>query len=358
MPKESFGIPADATKRYVYYGLYHGPEDNRMRRNIALVNDELKGSGKTLDDFLAEQLVSAFNAGRSEAVLLDIGSGTGELFASFIQDYSMGKKSRAFLRTNPQFKVQMIGLTDSPTASHHLKVMPIELLDGMLKEDSKRLQEQVEIRNVYYSLARGQSLNDFLKTQGIETIDLAVAIQSLRYLGPKVFEEVLQTVVSKMPRGGKLIASGVSESVPGYDGACGDEFYVPEKLIHPDRATRRSMLYWKGIEPGAAEKSDPEAEKEALEAAWQTYKRLGVLTDERIEEVRQSFEQTAGITDRARFAWLAHTTLEEAFVKLKSRQKINATNVKSQKLMEVRDVVLQYFVPPKEGNIGIIVTKK
>lgn len=360
MPKVEVnsGIPAGEKKQYIYYGLYHGPEDKRMRRDIALVNDELRGSGKKFDDFLVEQLNLAFDSGRPEAVLLDIGSGTGELFASFIQDHSMGKRSRAFLATHPDFKVRMIGLTDSPTPDRHLTQMPVEVLDGMLKDESKRLQEQVEIKNVYYSLARGQSLSGFLKTQGVETIDLALATQSLRYLGPKVFEEVLQTVVSMMPKGGKLVGAGVLESIPGYDGPCGDEFYIPEEFIHPDRATRKSMLYWKGIEPGAAEKSDPEAEKEALEAAWQTYKRLGVLTDERIEEVRQGLEETVGITDRTRFAWLAHTTLEEAFAKLKARKKAGIDSVKSQTLTEVKDVALQYFVPLSWRNMGIIITKK
>jgi hypothetical protein len=347
-----------AKPQRIHAGLYHGPDDERMRRSVLGINGELAPTGREFDDFLVEQMELAFQAGRQQAVFLDIGSGTGELFASVLENLNMVRQSRAFLESHPRFKLRMIGLTDSPTPEDHLKKMPVEVLEAKLGDSSKRInREQIMVSNIFYSLARTQTLDAFLQLQGVEAIDLAMATQSLRYLGPKVFEEVLSTAVSKLPEGGKFIATGLTESIPGYIGAEGNEFNIPEESIHLT-ATRESFLYWSGVEPGSGEASDLEAEQQAFEEACNTYKRIGVLTQERIKEIRQGIDRIVGVTPRAKFIWFAEDVLHEGFDKLKTKNRARITQQKRQIINGIKDVENQPIQNLFPYDEGVILAKK
>jgi len=350
----------------VHVDLYHGPtKPDCLKRNIAEVDETLIETKRTFDSFLVEQLHLVFQAGRSEATFLDIGSGEGGLFISFLTDPNEGKESKAFLKDHLGFKLRMVGLTDSPSLETHLREKPVELGEPA-DEESERLREQVIFSNVHYSLARTQTLEDFLGLQGIETIDLAFATQSLRYLGPRVFEEVIKTTAARLPKGGKFVAWGIAKTVPGFRGALNHDLNVQN--IPTDVPTRKWMLSSLAYRnnnkaPGvdAISVDVTEAEKQALAQALETYKRLGVLTDVVIEGTRIALDrETKYFTEKEKFQMLARRLLSMGEFRLANRKSEYIKRIKLGILKDVVGVDLQILGSVESDllPLGFVITKK
>ena len=314
----------------IFAGRYFGPNGpDYTARGVREVEIMLENLVK-FDHVLHGQLELALQAGRSEVVVLDIGSGEGELFADFLRNPKVGKKSRAFLGAHPEFKVRMLGLTDSPDAESHLREKPVNINEDKLDNESKRLkEEQLEIKNVYYTLTRTQTLEKFLQAQGVETVDFALATCSLMCFSPKVYEEVLQTTVAKMRKGGKFVASLIAPSI--YDTF--PTSYVDSLTTYGmplGDAARKWLIYVntcprsvKNVAKYAKYPQDIKDERRALEAAWKTYERIGVLTEADIAQARGAMEINVDgldFTEREKFYVLANITLAGAFARLVSRK--------------------------------------
>jgi hypothetical protein len=57
-------------------------------------------------------------------------------------------------------------------------------------------------------------LEDFLNHVDIEKIDLALATFSLTYVGPKVFDQTIRTVIEKLNEGGMFVGAGYADDHP------------------------------------------------------------------------------------------------------------------------------------------------
>jgi len=323
-PEKVFATRYFGSKRRIY-----------TARGVREVESVFRRPGE-FDNILHGQLESALQAGRSEIVVLDIGSGEGELFADFLRNPKVGKKSRAFLGAHPEFKVRMLGLTDSPNTESHLRGKPVNVNENKLDDESKRLKrEQLEIKNVYYTLTRTKTLAKFLQAQNVDTVDFALATCSLMYFSPKVYEEVLQTTVGRMSRGGKFVASLIKPSFydlfPNFAAIDFDEIgdmpvgdsAASRWLIRVNTEGRSIKDVEKDVAIHTGEQRDIEEEKRALAAACETYQRIGVLTEDDINQARITMEKrvfTYGLTERQKLYVLANIILAGAFGRLSDRK--------------------------------------
>lgn len=355
----------EGSKKRVHTSLYNGPTSyTDHNRGVGQVETLFRELGNSFDSILTTRLEAAAQAGRSSVTVVDIGSGEGGMLRNFLTDPQVGEKSRSFLNQYPDFKLRMIGLTDSPDEAHHLTEKPLGEDESKLDDEARSINTRIDATNYYYSLTRLQTLDRFFQAQNIEFMDLALATASLRYLSPAVFEEVVKTAVGKLHPGGEFIATGFVGSHAGFAGSRNERLNVRNI---PPGTSRKSMLYEnnaefpsgainKGILSGVASQ-----EQAAFGQAANTYKRLGVLADEEIAAEREAIksdERYAGLTSRQELHLLANKTLSRGFTRLRERKDTERTKSKQAILESIEDVDRVYLGSNQDSPLSFVLTKK
>jgi len=82
--------------------------------------------------------------------------------------------------------------------------------------DPDDADQQVIVKNYYYSISARQTLAGFLNQHGINQIDAAFATWSLTYMGPKTFERVLQDTGNMLSPEGVFIGAVYAGDAPGF----------------------------------------------------------------------------------------------------------------------------------------------
>lgn len=355
--------------------VYRG--NSRNGRGVAAIEAEFKTDlGNDFDHFFSEQMQRAKMAGRNEITFLDIGSGEdGSLIIDSLSYLSSLPKTRNFLAKNREFKVLMVGLTDAPRPELHLKARPIVPSEPWDDDRNRVINERIYARNVYYSLTRAQTLEEFLRAQQIGVIDLVFSNQSLRYLSVNVFGEVVDSIVKKMMPGGKFVAVGFHENLPGFlqsmsTGARSKRFDV--RGLNFDEPTLKGMLKLASRDTtgfiGYEGLGSLEDEWMALFKAWDLFKRLGVLTDQDLQEAGMStgLEGKKRVADRKLLDTLRDRTIHPAITRLIIRKEGEMLQRKCAILAGLQGVKLQYFgrvnefnSPPDSppGPVGFLIQK-
>jgi hypothetical protein len=191
---------------------YDGPRDSSsLTRGIDTAQRRWNGDENlkigSLDDLLTTEIRAALNRKSDSISLLDIGSGPqGQLLKELATQNNILPETSALLRQNPDFHIYATGLTDAESKETFLHAKPLNI-----PESDNR---QIHAQNVEYSLTAAQTLENFTQVKKIENLDLVLATFSLTYLGPKVFEQTIRTVIQKLSPGGKFIAAGFAEDHP------------------------------------------------------------------------------------------------------------------------------------------------
>lgn len=191
-------------------GLYRGP----IARNVhdrtvpACESQWAQAIGVTsLDTLLRAQLEIAHSQQRPLVNLLDVGSGDGGLLKGIVNNPFQLPETTAFLTSNPNMQVNMLGLTDARTSANHLK----EVTEITASKDSPLVA-----RNIGYTLTSAQHLRDFLTHMNAEKTDLILATCSLQYLGPSTFNQTLRDALNSLRGPGSTMVTAVySNLAPG-----------------------------------------------------------------------------------------------------------------------------------------------
>lgn len=273
--------------------LYKGPEGGKYTcRGIDLINrtyyffcKESEEMQDFFDSVLRKQLDRVKISGDNKLVLLDIGSGEGVMLAELLDNPDLLKQSRQFLRENPDFKIIAVGFTDSTDESNQGKEKPIiRSKSDSLSEEDLSVNQQIEIKNYFWSLSGRQNLSMFCDHIGLNKVDLVYATEVFQYLSPNVFNEVIDTVSKKLNSGGQLFCSRFSGVPPGF---------VPyttkftESHVSPGEDSWKELI--KKCSDDMTNKSFLNTLKYAdlqtdLEKAKDFYIRIGVLNKKMIEE--------------------------------------------------------------------------
>lgn len=345
-------------------GLYKGPTSASFHdRDFRRIESILPEVTDSLDTMITRSLEAAQQAGRSHATMVDIGSGDGGLIRNLLSDPQAGFQAREFLRTHPDFTMRLIGLTDASEAKDHLRENPLNADTTQLDEENAAINTRIDAHNYFYSLTRTQTLNDFFQTQDIDTVDFAVAIESLRYMSPVVFEEVMQATLARMPSGAQFLATSFVGSHAGFTGSKNERLNVQHI---PPGVSRKSLLYDNNnrsdrvaIQKGTLS-GNQVAEQTAFDQAATTYQRLGVLTEEEITTEQQAIEadeHTRNLHPRQKFHMLANRTLSQGFDRLRSRKNTERTQRKLGILTSLEGIHVQPFRPQNDLPSGFLITK-
>lgn len=268
---------------------YHGTEVQPQYRGIAaceqLWNREITVG--SFDELIYEQLKNAKQSGRDKVVVLDIGSGKGNLFREYLAKDESGQKGKEFLTQNPDFNIEMIGITDAQSVGELLKE------EGIVPKGSTAPpyeNKQIKAKNIKYTLTYQQGINNVLQAQNIEGIDLCVSTVALTYLGPQVFERTIEEIVDKLHPGGQMVAYDYSGITPGIIQP--DPMFLALDVRNiPDLKTTSSLkatLHEGGIR-FARNRVDPHEEEEKLEEGEQLMVRLGIVDQEEINNRKREF---------------------------------------------------------------------
>jgi hypothetical protein len=176
-------------------------------------NERLKDPIGSFDSLVRTQLENAQKAGVKTVNVVDIGSGTGNLFVSALKDNSLKDyfiKTKEFLSNNPEFNVRLIGITD-PEGIEDVggKVST----NGVVLVNDSRLTENGRISAVNYSytIDSTHSLKDFLQQRGIEQTHLLLATRSLMYFRPHAFRRTFDEAAKALYVGGRFIVHGYAD---------------------------------------------------------------------------------------------------------------------------------------------------
>lgn len=284
--------------------VYHGPTTPDFHaRDISTIQDGFlwniteKGNFTTFDQLLLGHLERVAKTGGNSFTLLDVGNGNAGLYSDFLTNPDSAKASRDFLADHPDFKIKMVGLTDSPSPQNHNSPAPFDIDDSQLDKENKRINEQIEVDNRYWSLSRTQPLSQFFRENNIDKVDLALATESLRYLSVPVFKEVVLTVHNKLTEGGQFVVQGYGGAEPGFSGEWATQYAESE-------ASRKDKTPWKilfrnniGYLSTVTALTEPqpfetiEEGEAALQKAVGKYKDLGALTDDDIDSLTSELER-------------------------------------------------------------------
>ncbi len=275
----------------IWAAQYQGPTSPEYHsRSIMDIDDGLMeftdGKNTVAFDYLmASGMKRAKLMGRKEFTLLDIGSGDGGIFQDFLSTPLIAEDSRAFLAQNPDFKVLFIGITDSPDTKSHNTYKSFEIDQLRLSDEDKRINSQVEVRNMHWSLTRTQSLADFLDANAIGSVDLAMATESLRYVSTRVFKDTVETVVQRLVIGGRFVCQGFTGTEPGFSSRK-DNYFKVTPYSEKDPTVWKRLLRTLGTDR-ELEDEYPDLTKqqlqEGLDRAIGVYVRLGLLDQEEVE---------------------------------------------------------------------------
>lgn len=354
MSKEIPDLKASGSEGKIHAAVYKGPTSPKYHdRNWSQIEKLLSRGNLSFDMALSRRLESMVKEGRTEATVLDIGSGEGGLMRSFLTDPEFCVNSKSILRSHPSIKLRFVGLTDAPVPSLHLTEKPLKADISGLDAGTLLLNERVTAQNFYYSMTKKQTLEQFLHSKSVESIDVALAIETLRYLSPRVFEEVITTVMRRMQSGGEFIATSFVESIPGFRGVSNEQLDIH---AIPEGVSRKSMLeentsqFTKGAIKRAQQEGDLDTEMQAFEQAAATYKRLGVLTGEDIQSVQENLDKdyrNKHLNPREKLFLLANITLSMGF-----------NNLRKQKLDKLIEQKLGILNGLQDARIDVMVSKK
>ncbi len=317
--------PATPPDTKAVTGLYLGPtEPKYFARGISSIDGLITETGESVDSLMLDRLKDAVVNGRSEVTVIDIGSGDGFMMKDLKEYNLQSLKLKAFLVDNPGLRLNVIGLTDSQEPNLQDTEKPIAIDYSKIDSLNQAINQQINVKNFYYTLSRTQSLEAFLDSHGINTVDLAFAIESLRYLGPKVFEEVVSTTISRIPQGGRFVGTGFTGSHPGYRGISSSAVLNIRNI--PEGINRKAMLdlankieYFEAAKRKASQPGNAEEEEKALDEAINTLKRLDVLTDDEITEEEEKVKERP-LNERERFYYLGGQIMKIGLSKLRQRE--------------------------------------
>lgn len=183
-------------------GEYQGPTACEARYLWEYAQEVKNGTELNLYEEIIRAVSEVKNAGRKKCVILDLGCGRDwnvglTLFPgtrnSVFSLQSPIVAEEEFIQEKPSLKrldeeleklnmvLEVIGLTDAQKGE-----LSTVLWSGQ--------DERYSVRKVAYTLTNKQILGDFLNThvgRSTECVDLVLAIQSLEYLKPEVFEQTV-----------------------------------------------------------------------------------------------------------------------------------------------------------------------
>jgi len=274
-----------------YHGVERVQSQNRgIKECQDFWNSEIKVG--SFDDLILAQLENAKKQGRKSVAILDIGSGKGNLFQEFLSDVQAGSKSRAFLERNSDFNIEMLGITDAKSVDELLTEQEI-----VAKGDSTPDNSQIKAKNIEYTLSSNQGIEDVLKAQKIEGIDLCVSTVALTYLGPNVFENTLKDVIKNLHSGGQMVAYEYAGTTPGII-----EPVVGERSLDIRDISDESLRYSSSLKATLSEKAtrfgrivsmpgelNIDDEEKQLERAEDLMVSVGAITADALEKRRKAF---------------------------------------------------------------------
>ena len=165
-------------------------------------------SNEGLDAILAKQISLASRRQEDTVTVVDIGSGMGGLINNVVDDLQVNlsrtsvlPQSATALSQNPDIRLRMIGLTDARSENEFSR-----------RVASDTGNPQVSGTNVLYSLTKDQTFADFLKSQDISKIHLALGTWSFAYFHPFLFRDTIRTTIHSLTPQGELVV-GVYNNV-------------------------------------------------------------------------------------------------------------------------------------------------
>lgn len=355
---------------------YKGPtEPHKHNRGVRefeswfadIANDFTNGHG-IMDGLLVYYARKAEEAGRYKITVLDLGSGAGGLSTSLKLDPAIIPQTRAFLWSQPDFQINIVGLTDSPTVEMHSKELPLKADDSQLGLVDQAVNRQIFVSNFAYTLSRTQTLECFLQERGIRGLDMIFAIKSLRYLPRVIFEEAVKTGVNFLIPEGRFLAYHYACNVPGYAGAKDTGFNT-----NADPNTPRGKEVHKFVEFLNANTPDFSATevlqrvgadykkyREYVTRAFKLYSKLGVLKNIMIkfieEEAGKGLPVTATAADKQHM--IEYVILSLCYTKLQAQRRLRDHTVKSDDfLIHLSGVDLRFINTDQTEGTGFVLKK-
>ena len=199
----------------VEVGGYQGPSDaiytaRSMATCEAMWNENEVKPG-TFDDLLSAQLMQASTEGRTEVVVLDLGSGEAALIKNAVNDTGLEGsktfKSRQVLSANPQLQVRLLGLTDARKPEDFLTSEVINPNSSYtIPHPTSR---QITAENYRYTITPNQTLGQFLDAVNAPQLDLIVSTSFFFHLEGNVFDNtLLDSARALRSGGGKMLVRG------------------------------------------------------------------------------------------------------------------------------------------------------
>ncbi|MEO8581796.1 MAG: hypothetical protein ABI425_04475 [Patescibacteria group bacterium] len=191
---------------------YDGPDDSSsLKRGINSIEKVWQLENKiqigSLDELINQQIERAIENDQKNITILDIGSGpTGQLLTEIatVAELSL-PKTKALLSAHPELTIRCTGLTDAQSIDTFFQATQLQ---------SSETDTQVTAQNIEYTLTAKQTLEKFLEKLDVDHAELVLATFSLTYMGPKVFEQTVRTVISKLSQGGTFAVAGYAEDHP------------------------------------------------------------------------------------------------------------------------------------------------
>lgn len=270
-------------------GLYQGETGSYLSRGQKQCESEWnaeseKGFGPyTFDTLVLRRLQEALANGQDEVVILDFGCGEAALFNSFFEMPLADSPTLQFLQNNPKMKLKCIGVTDITG----LQGLPddVGLFSKIPLPLPAELSGQVEAFRVIYAVSAAQTMDQLLQHLEIEKIHLALATHSLNYLSTKTFKATLETLLTHLDeRGAQFVAAPYDTRLPGFTSAMlGVELDVQDSSKGISNILRQDKykIYDEDV--------DFEKIVANLEKAFVTYQRLGVVSDQELQDAIAAF---------------------------------------------------------------------
>jgi hypothetical protein len=260
-------------------GAYVGPQDEgtfsrTVDRCEHFWNEEFPVG--TFDSMIHRQLEHAKFEQRNTVVVLDIGSGSANLFRDFVTRRVSESKTHQFLKQNPSISIQFIGITDARTPANFFQT-----------EYSNQNIPQIQIKNVAYTLSYQQTMNAFLQRFSIEHVDLCVSTFALTYVGQNVFKQVLH-VLSHLSKAGEVMISNYSD-LKYFPGVVNGALAI--KKYDATKASLKITLSKKGLRLSIITEDAYPDEECSLNRAEELFVRVGVLSLNDLHEIRNTFQE-------------------------------------------------------------------
>lgn len=353
---------------------YKGPtEPHKHNRGVRefeswfadIANDFTNGHG-IMDGLLVYYARKAEEAGRYKITVLDLGSGAGGLSTSLKLDPAIVPQTRAFLWSQPDFQINIVGLTDSPSAEMHSKELPLKVDDSGLSLMNKTVNQQISVSNFAYTLSRTQTLECFLQERGIRRLDMIFAIKSLRYLPGIIFKEAVQTGVNFLVPEGRFLAYHYARNVPGYVGAKDTGFNTNADPNTPrGKEVHRFVEFLNANTPdfSAVEvlervKADREYRSHLIRSL-RLYSKLGVLKNIMIKfiegETGKGLPVTATAADKQHM--IEYAILSLCYAKLQAQRRLRDYEVKSDFLRKLSGADLRSISTDQTEGTGFVLKK-